>query len=239
MALKYEVEDVSELDEAVQKLYTKADDGKYRLEVEGIDDGAELKEALRKEREDRKAAKSKLKELEDEKERMEQEAEEAKRKAAEKNGDVESLNKSWQEKIDKIEKEKQDKIAELEGTLTQLTSGQTATKMASEIAVQGSADVLLPHIEKRLKTEYKDGKPSTVVLDKDGNPSAMTIDELKEEFKSNSAFAPLIVGTKANGAGGHGGKGGDQNTVTREQFDAMSQHERSKFAAEGGKVVEP
>lgn len=239
MALKYEVDDVSELDEGVQKLYEKGDDGKYRLQVEGIDDGAELKEALRKEREDRKAAKAKLKELEEEKQRMEEEAEEAKTKAAEKNGDVESIKKSYEDKIGKLEKKYQEQIDGLQGNLTQLTSGQTATKLASEIAVQGSADVLMPHIERRLRTELKDGKAQVTVLDKDGNPSAMSVDELKEEFKTNPAFKPLIVGTKANGAGRHGGEGGEgKKTITRAAFNEMGHADRAKFSQEGGQVVD-
>lgn len=82
-----------------------------------------------------------------------------------------------------------------------MTVGQTATKLAAELAISGSADVLLPHIQSRLTVEIKDGAPSVRVLDLQGKPTALTIDELKQEFISNKAFAPLIAASKATGGG--------------------------------------
>jgi hypothetical protein len=76
--------------------------------------------------------------------------------------------------------------------------------------VQGSAKALLPHIERRLSVEQRDGKPVVVVLDAQGKLSAATLDELKAEIANDAAFAPLIAGSKASGggAGGAGGGGG-------------------------------
>jgi len=67
----------------------------------------------------------------------------------------------------------------------------------------------------------------------------MTIDELKAEFQNSAAFAPLIVGTKANGAGRTGGNetsGASINEVVREVFDDMNQSQRKQFVRSGGKV---
>ena len=139
------------------------------------------------------------------------------------------------EKFAELKKE----LEALSGTIVNLTSGQTATKIAAEIAVQGSADVLLPHLERRLKTEIRDGQPTTIVLDKEGKPSAMSVDELKAEFQNSAAFAPLIVGTKANGAGRTGGNessGAGVNEVSRSDFDRMNQAQRAQFAKAGGKL---
>jgi hypothetical protein len=68
----------------------------------------------------------------------------------------------------------------------------------------------LPHIERRLSVEQRDGKPVVVVLDQQGKLSAATLDELKAEFANDVAFAPLIAGSKASGggAGGAGSGGG-------------------------------
>lgn len=241
MTLKYQLDTIDDLDDSLKPLYAEKD-GKYVLAVEGIDDGAELKEALRKEREERKAAKERLQQLEDEKRKIEEAAEAARLDAARKGGDTEALEKSWQEKLSATEKKYQEQLEALTGTVTQLTSGQTATKLASELAVPGSADVLMPHIQSRLKTDYRDGKPVTVVLDKEGKPSAMTVEELKAEFLGNKAFAPLIVGSKASGAGRQGGAesgGAAQKTVSRADFDRMTHVERAAFAKDGGKVVDP
>lgn len=127
--------------------------------------------------------------------------------AARKSGDIEALERSWSEKLTAREKELQAEMEAREAWVRDLTVGQTATSMAAELAVQGSAKALLPHIKARLGTDIRDGKPVTVVLDDAGKPSAMTVDELKQEIANDPAFAPLIVGTKASGAGGVGGKG--------------------------------
>jgi len=67
----------------------------------------------------------------------------------------------------------------------------------------------LPHIERRLSVEQRDGKPVVVVLDQQGKLSAATLDELKAEFANDVAFAPLIAGSKASGGGANGaGNGG-------------------------------
>lgn len=146
----------------------------------------ETKEAKRKAREEAEAAKLAIED------------------AARKSGDVAALEKSWQEKLDK---QKSDYDAALSGAnaqLVSLTVGATAQKLAADLAVPGSADVLLPHIKSRLA--YQDGKLS--VLDAEGKPSASTVDELAKEIASNKAFAPLIVASLATGGGAPGGKGG-------------------------------
>lgn len=221
MALQFELDSIDDLDEGVKGLYSQHESGKYRLQVEGIDPADELKEALRKEREESKKYKDRVKEHETAAEKARREAEEARLEAAKKSGDTEALEKSWQQKLSTREAELTAELERYKGTVTSLTSGQTATKLASELSVQGSADVLMPHIERRLKTEYRENGPVTVVLDKDGKPSAMSVDDLKKEFAENPAFAPLIVGSKASGAGPHGGKGpGAEARTTNENAEA-------------------
>jgi len=200
MALKYQVDSLEGLDDSVKSLYTEKG-GKYVLGVEGLPDTGELDGLKKKVDELLTEKKEATKKAKDAEEAAARAAEEAARKA----GDVSALEKSWQDKLAKREAELQAQIDQLNGSVTNLTVGQTATRLAAELAVPGSADVLLPHISSRLKTELRDGKPVTVVLDKDGKPSAMTVDELKNEFASNQAFAPLIVGSKASGGGANGG----------------------------------
>lgn len=140
------------------------------------------------------------------------EAEEAARKAAEeaarKAGDVGALEKSWQEKLATTQAEKDAEITRLNSSLTNVLVDNVATTLANELALQGSANVLLPHVRNRLAVDYVDGKPVTRVLGPDGKPSAATIEELKAEFAANVAFAPIIAGSKASGSGAGGGNGG-------------------------------
>jgi hypothetical protein len=99
-----------------------------------------------------------------------------------------------------------------------------AQSLASELAVSGSAPLLLPHIARRLKVEIVDGTPITRVLDASGKPSAASVDELKKEFIDNKAFAPVIVGSRASG-GGAAGAGGGGGAGTK-RFKDLTEAER-------------
>ena len=90
MPLKFEIdrEAHAELPEATQALYAPHGD-KFRLQVEGIDPADELKEALRKEREQSAAAKAEAR-------RMQAEREAAEREAQEKRGELpENSPRNW------------------------------------------------------------------------------------------------------------------------------------------------
>lgn len=207
--LKFQLDTLDGVDEAVRALYTEKD-GKFVLGIEGLP-----------QQEDVSGLKAKVDELLGEKklaEKKAREAEEAARlereEAARKSGNVEELERSWSEKYTRREAELNGMLEQERGTLSgqirDLTVGRTATDIASALAVQGSAKALLPHIERRLSVEQRDGKPVVVVLDAQGKLSAATLDELKAEIANDAAFAPLIAGSKASGggAGGAGGGGG-------------------------------
>lgn len=157
-----------------------------------------------------------------------------------KSGDVSALEKSWQEKLAKREQDLTAQITSLTGNLNGLLVDNVAAKMAGELALPGSADLLMPHIRSRLATEIKDGQFVTVVRDLKGQPSALTVEELAKEFSANAAFAPVLVGSKATGGGAAGGKGGSATTKTasRSDFDSLSQFERSEFVKGGGTITD-
>ena len=187
--------------------------------------------------------KFKTKHAEAEKHRKEQE--EAARKAAEetlrKSGDIEALEKSWQEKLNGATAERETQIKTYESMIQDLTVGSEASRIASEIALEGSADVLMPHIRSRLSMELRDGKPVVKVM-VNGKPSALSLDELKAEFVNNKAFAPIIKGSSASGAGGAGqGDQGNnkQPVMKRAAFDQMTPTEQAHFTmTKKGKVVD-
>ena len=149
-----------------------------------------------------KAAKAAKREAE---ERAKAEAEELARKS----GDVAALEASWAEKLAKRERELSAQIETMQGSITTMTVDNVAVRLANEIAVPGSADILIPHIKSRLAAEQRDGQFITVVRDAQGKPSAASLDDLKTEFTTSPAFAPVIVGSKASGGGANGsGQGG-------------------------------
>lgn len=166
-------------------------------------------------------------------------ADAAAEEAAKKNGDVDALEKSWREKMKNETSARDTLLDEYKGMLKKMTVGSEAQKMAAELAIPGSAPALLPHIEKRLSVEVVEGHPLVRVLDKDGSPSALSLEDLKKEISAVSAFAPLLIGSRATGTGDVG-KGGNTGgtTIGRTIFDEMAPAERMKFFKEGGKVVD-
>jgi len=154
-----------------------------------------------------------LKKLEDnnrellaEKKRAQEAADKAALEAAKKGGDVEALEKSWQEKLTQKETELKKQIEERDAMISSLTVGSAATSLAAEIFGE-HADLMMHHVTQRLTYEVSDGKPKVRVLE-DGKPSAKSLDDLKEEFKTSQKFAPFVVGSKATGAGTHAKPGG-------------------------------
>ncbi len=201
--LKYQLENLDGVEESVKQLYEEKD-GKYVLKIEGIPEPEDLEGLKRKNQEfmeEAKVAKRKAKELEEQARQKEEEN-------ARKNGNIEALEKSWQEKLTKREAELLEQSKALESQVYQLTVGQTASTLANELAVSGCSSVLLPHITGRLQVETVDGQVKVRVLDAQGKPSAATIDDLKKEFRDNPAFKPLIAASHASGGGANGANPG-------------------------------
>ena len=224
MTLKFQLDTLEGVDETTQAMYVEKD-GKYVLNIEGLpqpEDVSGLKNQMQTLLAEAKEAKRLKKEAED---LAQTEREEALRKS----GTVEELEKSWSEKYSKREAELNGLLEQERGTLTtqirDLTVGRTATDIASVLAIPGSAEALLPHIERRLSVEQRDGKPVVVVLDKQGKLSASTLDELKAEFANNTAFAPLIAGSKASGGGAGGAGNGGGAALKRSEMTSVAKRE--------------
>lgn len=208
MTLKAILESLDGLPDTVKSEYKKGDDGKFHLDVEGIDDhpgvGA-LKRAKDYEKSERQKVVKQVSDLQTQLDALTEERDGILKGAIPK-GDVEKLESSYKEKLAKREKELSDQIAALTGNLQTMLVDNVAQTMASRISK--SPELILPHIKARLKAEFADGKATTRVLDKDGNPSAFGIEDLQKEMVANPAFAPIIIGSKASGSGAEGGHGG-------------------------------
>lgn len=229
MALQYQLdkEKFDALEEGQKALYRETEDG-YVLDVEGIDDGKELKEALRKEREERAEAKRKLKEFETDAERKE-------RERLEKQQEWEQLSKKDRERADGLEKqlsELKDKVANgertaaAEGIVAGLIDREAAGGVQRYELLRKEALQHIAHTPEGVKINGPDGE-------------AWDAKQLGEHLSTQYPF--LVDGSKASGGGAPGGNGGgaaNQKTVTRQEFDQMSHADRSTFSKEGGKVVD-
>lgn len=197
------------LEEAQQSMYIEKD-GAYQLAIEGLPDVSGLTKKVEELLGEKKAEQEKRRAAEEEAKKA---AEEQARKA----GDIATLEKSWSEKLSAREGELQALIKERDGRLHTLLVDNEAHRLATNLAGD-SADILLPHIKVRLAVE--EGK--TRVLDKEGKPSALTLDDLAKEFQSNKLFAPVIIGSKASGTGSDSVKTNSDsggNTHTTQKYE--------------------
>lgn len=247
MPLQLKVEKLDDIPEAIRGEYVEdKEGGGFKLAIEGLEDTGALKRAKQHEVDEHGKTKAELKKLRDAQSARDAEAQRLKDEAAKASGNVEAVEKSWKEKLTARETELQTRYDSDVGSLTsdvkRLLVENVAQSMASEIAVEGSAVALLPHIRERLGVEVRDGKRVTVVLDAKGQTSALTIEELKKEIASNKAFAPLIAGSKASGGGANGGgKGGGAagaKTLKRAEFDALDEVKKRAFFRDGGKLTD-
>lgn len=235
MALKAMLDKLDGVPESLRSEY-KEQDGKFYLDIEGLDDhhgvGA-LKRAKEYEKEDARKAKEKLTSVQAELEKAQNDLTEL-RKTGVPKGDVEALENSYKDKYGKAEKALNDKIAALTGSLEQHLLDGNATKLAAEIAAKPEyVDLILPHIRNRLKLEDGEGGAHVVrVLDKDGKPSAANVEDLKKELLGNKAFAAILTGSKAAGGGANGGQGGGAANRFNKKFGDLTEAERTQWHRE-------
>lgn len=211
MAVKAMLASLDGVPEALKGEYKQGDGGRWYLDLEGVDDHPSVG-ALRRAKEHevtaRKGAEDAAKQVKEKLLTVENELNE-RLKGAVPAGDVKRLEDSYKQKLADREKELGSANEVLTNNLKTILVDNKAQELAAAIAVDPKLiPVLLPHIKARLATEIADGKASTRILDKDGKPSASTLDDLRKEFIDNPSFAPLIVGSKASGGGAAGGSGG-------------------------------
>ena len=200
-----------------------------------VEDLIKQNQELQAERDRLKAHSDKLlsetKQAKEAREKARLEAEQAAQEKALKEKDFESLFKSSESEREKAKQE----LEELKAKIGREKVGNTALKIAAELADGTNAELLAAFVEKRLKNTDEGVK----VTSEKGELTISTLDDLKKEFANDARYAALLAGSKASGGGATGGKniGGAVKTITRSDFDAMSQLERGKFIKDGGKVV--
>lgn len=206
------------LSDDMKKEYKKSGD-EYHLDLEGDDDLGALKRAKEHEKLARIAAEKEAKETK-------QKLDDMVATNARSSGDVAALDKSWQQKLDEAKQANELELKKRDDVIAATTVEAEATKLAAKISI--SPTVMLPHIRSRLRTEIADGRAIVRVLDINGQPSALSLTDLEEEFKKNSDFKPLLIGSRASGAGG-GGSGGNEGGGAAKDLSKMTEKERIDF----------
>jgi len=188
MALQFEITTLEGLEENLAALYVAHGDV-FRLSVDGLDDGAELKEALRKERELSKDSKARSKALED----ANRVAEEA--RATEK-GEYKTL---WERE----QEEKRGFQAQLEA-LKQTVSEKDRGILQAELIAEFTNDPARVTAWKGILQEF-------IKTDENGNANlsqgGVDINRADLVGKLKTMYAFLVDGSKAEGGISQGNKG--------------------------------
>jgi len=245
MTLKAVVDTLEGVPEAVHSFYGKGDDGKFRLNVEGLEDTSGLKTALQKERENAKAAEQykKLGMTPDEILALKTEREKAEEERARKAGEFDKLTEKMRAQFDaelaKVKAE-YEPIAKSEQE-ARITIG--LTNALSDAGASPEGLKLLPAIlADRAKIETIDGKRVVKILDADGSPMLVkgkdaTFADLATVVASE--YPSLFKATTKAGSGtqsASSGAGSAGKTIEASKLASMSPQEKAQFFRENPNI---
>ncbi|MEQ8816547.1 MAG: hypothetical protein RLO51_26160 [Thalassobaculum sp.] len=224
MTLPATADRLEDLPEAVREHYVATEDGRFRLDAEGVEDVAGLKSALEKERAARKALKAELADRGDAEEPDDDGAAPAEPGAAEPvDADAEAVPAA------EIMPEPDPRRAALEARLVD------AEARAALQAARGVPELLLPVLRDRLAvTDDGTGGPAVRVLDEAGAPRRRdgedggfrTVAELVEELRADPVYGRAFEGSGKGGSGAPtAGRGeGGPLTVSADDPRAIARH---------------
>lgn len=252
--LKFEVDSLDGVDEAVRGLYEK-DGDKFRLKVEGlpeVEDTSGLKTALSKERKAAEAAAKavkawqKLGKTPDEIEELLAERAKAEEDRAKSAGEWDKLKASLNEQHAKALEEERGRVSAMRSTLEKyLINAQAVSAIAAE---KGIPELLLPHVQRFTRVVEQDGEYAVQIVDAKGDPrinakgEPLTISDLIQEMKSDvKVFGRAFEGsgqsgsgTQPNsGSGGTPGNGGDAPKSYSGTDEEKAAYLRNKLKSKG------
>lgn len=221
--LKAFVDSLDGLDDSVKGFYEEKD-GKYRLKVEGLDDGSQLKEALQKERENSKKLEADISAM-----RAKQKQDEMKK--AEGNNDIEAIKKQMKEAHDEETAGLRNEISGLKANLSQTQIDNVAIDAISK--ENGISDLLMPFVKNRTRLS-EDGKVEVLddkgqlMVNKDGEN--LGVIDLVKNLKSDPKYAGAFQGSAHSGGGmpsGEAAGSGAQEKTSLEKIQSGLQKRMS------------
>lgn len=196
MALKRKLTkaEYESINDIIKKEYV-ADGDDFCLDLDGGD--AEDNSALKRAKD---RANERAKEAEAREKVLESRLSEIEGLDARKRGDVATLEKSYNGKLETQKAEYEKRL----GVLTKHTTATMIDKEAMAIAsrISNSPNLLFPHIKARLQADFEGDAPRTWVLDEEGNRSAYTMQDLEKQFVANKDYAAIMIASKASGGAG-------------------------------------
>ena len=199
--LLFKRESLEGLDESLHGLYEQKD-GAFFLKVQGAV-GEDSVSGLKANHDALLAEKKEQQRLAQEAEAKRIEAERlAQEELARKSGNLEAIENSWKEKLALRESELSAQLTQAQQKNYELTVGRQAQELAGELAKPNAQRLLAKEIKERLTL---DENGNIRVLDLQGKPSALTIDELKAQLRADPAYQDIIVINNSSGGGATGG----------------------------------
>lgn len=216
MALKYKItkDEFDALDPLIQAEY-KGDGAGYILDtdVQNQDTTALVNAHQR--------VKDELKRLKDEQEERDRQTEQRIRDELRTSGNTTELERRLTAERETLRSTMQQDVDRRTQQLSRVLVQDRAANLARELS--GAAwQVMLPHVQGRLVADLDSDTPACKVIAADGQPSTLSIEDLKKEFLNNPAFASIIVGVDSSGGGANRNPGGNASKKPEE----YSQDER-------------
>lgn len=236
MAIALSLEKLDGIDPAVAALYVEKD-GKFTLDVEGLEDTSALKAALKtanKEAKERREALEKLKDVDPEEyTRLKKEATERETKKLTEAGEFDKLREKWaKEQADK-DVEWARKVAEKDALLATHVKDSQVRNAALKAGVipEDIEDVMI--ITARHFKLADDG--ALQVLDDRGEVTLKTVDEFfVKDFKERK---PKFYSATGSTGGGTPSGGGSPGGIKTEVQQLQEQYDAAAKAKDAGKMV--
>lgn len=238
--LKLVLDSLEGLDEPTRGMYVEKD-GKFHLDVDGIEDTSGLKSALQKERKDRADLEKKVKRWEALGKTDEEIADliakhdETSQSEAERKGEWEKLRTQMNDKHAKELQKKDETIGAMRKRLeAELVDARATTAIA---AAKGVPDLLLPHVQRHVKV---DENFNVVVVDAKGDPRVngkgepLSIADLVTEMRSTEIYGRAFEGSGHSGSGMRPGGDGGGIPQNKRRSEFKTERERGDFIDQHG-----
>jgi hypothetical protein len=254
MPLALVVDKIDAVPEALRSEYTEKD-GKFHLNVEGLEDTTGLKSALQAERTKNKTIKDQVtawekigkspEEIEGLLEAERVKAEEALKRAGKFDEILATHKSDWaKEAADKETKLTGERDSALTIARKAIVNAELAGSLTKHKATPEGFDLLTERLGRRVKVDFAEGKESVSILAGDGTPMVgsqknglATFDDLVKEAVKQ--YPSLFEGSGAGGSGApaKGGTGGGK-TLSRKDWDGLNPFEQAAKIKEGIRPID-
>jgi|ERR1051326_270839 hypothetical protein len=145
------------------------------------------------------------------------------------NGDTVALEASWKAKVQAVEADRDTRLAAKDKQLQQVLVVKEAEKLATKMA-GSNAHLLAPVIQLRLAADTTGDNAVTRVLDAQGKPSALTLDEFEKELRDSKKYDAILIASHASGSATTGNNPPRPSAVPKDKaFKDLTEQERKDW----------